>query len=320
MSSPAVPRRRLPPLAALRMFEAVARRASFTQAADELGVTQAAVSRQIKRLEAELGVVLFVRHHRTIEPTAEGGKLYAAVHRGFDEIGTAVDEIETAEDSETLSISVSPYFSSAWLTPRLPSFFRLHPRINLRLHHSYDPPDYRREAFDLGINWGSGRWPNIVAERVLTGDFVPLLSPRLVGAARISDPAALFRLTLLYEFRLDHWRLWFKRAGLTIPGQVKSLRVDDSHALRQAAIDGQGVALFFWGLSRRDVATGKLLQPFAERLEHGEDYYLNYPRYAARKSKVTLFRRWIAAEIRKRPFAWRPPTRRPDFPSSGEAW
>jgi LysR family glycine cleavage system transcriptional activator len=302
MSSPAVPRRRLPPLAALRMFEAVARRASFTQAADELGVTQAAVSRQIKRLEAELGVVLFVRHHRAIEPTAEGGKLYAAVHRAFDEIGTAVDEIETAEDSETLSVSVSPYFSSTWLTPRLPSFFRQHPRINLRLHHSYHPPDYRREAFDLGINWGHGNWPGIVAERVLTGDFVPLLSPRLARGKRTLEPAALLGLTLLYEFRLDHWRLWFKRLGLALPAQARSLRIDDSHALKQAAIDGQGVALFFWGLSRHDVATGKLFQPFAERLEHGEDYYLNHPRHALRKPKVALFQRWIASEVRKRPY------------------
>jgi LysR family glycine cleavage system transcriptional activator len=87
-----------------------------------------------------------------------------------------------------------------------------------------------------------------------------------------------------------------------MPAQARSLRIDDSHALRQAAIDGQGVALFFWGLSRHDVSTGKLLQPFAERLDHGEDYYLNYPRHAARKTKVALFRRWIAAEARKRPF------------------
>lgn len=298
---PVIPRRKLPPLTALRMFEAVARRASFTQAADELGVTQAAVSRQIKRLEEELSVVLFVRHHRAIELSTEGSRLYAAVRRGFDEIGAVVDEIQAAED-ETLTVSVSPYFSSSWLTPRLPSFFRRHPRINLRLHHSYHPPDYRREAFDLGINWGHGHWPGIVAERVLTGDFVPLLSPGLIGGERTLEPTALLRLTLLYEFRLDHWRLWFKRLGLSMPAQARSLRIDDSHALRQAAIEGQGVALFFWGLSRHDVATGKLRQPFAERLDHGEDYYLNYPRHAARKAKVALFRRWIAVEARKRPF------------------
>ena len=297
-----IPRRRLPPLTALRMFEAVARRASFTQAADELGVTQAAVSRQIKRLEEELGAVLFLRHHRAIELTSEGGRLYAAVRRGFDDIGAVVDEIQTAEEDETLTVSVSPYFSSAWLTPRLPGFFRLHPRINLQLHHSYHPPDYKREAFDLGINWGHGRWPNIAAERVLTGDFIPLLSPRLAIGKRTLEPATLLRLTLLYEFRLDHWRLWFKRMGLRMPMGTRSLRIDDSHALRQAALDGQGVALFFWGLSRHDVATGKLLQPFGERLAHGEDYYLNYPRHAARKAKVALFRRWIAAEARKRPF------------------
>jgi LysR family glycine cleavage system transcriptional activator len=298
-----IPRRRLPSLNALRMFEAVARRASFTQAADELGVTQAAVSRQIKRLEEELGGALFVRHHRAIELTIEGNRLYDAVRRGFDEIGAAADEMQTSGDDETLSVSVSPYFSSAWLTPRLPSFFRLHPRINLRLHHSYDPPDYRQEPFDLGINWGHGKWPNIVAERVLTGAFVPLVGPRLVASSKALAPAELLRFTLLYEFRLDHWRDWFRHVGLAMPPHPRSLRIDDSHALRQAALEGQGVALFFWGLARRDVATGKLLQPFADRLEHGEDYYLNYPRYAARKTKVKLFRRWLASEIRKSPLA-----------------
>ena len=298
-----IPRRRLPSLNALRMFEVVARRASFTQAADELGVTQAAVSRQIKRLEEELGVALFVRHHRAIELTIDGKRLYDAVRRGFDEIGAAADEMQTAGDGETLSVSVSPYFSSAWLTPRLPSFFRLHPRLNLRLHHSYDPPEYRQEPFDLGINWGHGRWPNIVAERVLTGAFVPLMSPRLVASGKASAPGELLRFTLLYEFRLDHWRDWFRQVGLAMPPHPRSLRIDDSHALRQAALDGQGVALFFWGLARRDVATGRLLQPFADRLEHGEDYYLNFPRYAARKAKVKLFRRWIASEIRKSPYA-----------------
>ena len=298
-----IPRRRLPSLNALRMFEAVARRASFTQAADELGVTQAAVSRQIKRLEDELGVALFVRHHRAIELTIEGNRLHDAVRRGFDEIGAAADEMQTTGDGETLSVSVSPYFSSAWLTPRLPSFFRLHPRINLRLHHSYDPPDYRQEPFDLGINWGRGKWPNIVAERVLTGAFVPLMGPRLVASSKALAPAELSRFMLLYEFRLDHWRDWFRQVGLTMPPHARSLRIDDSHALRQAALDGQGVALFFWGLARRDVATGKLLQPFTDRLEHGEDYYLNYPRYAARKAKVKLFRRWIVSEIRKSPYA-----------------
>jgi DNA-binding transcriptional LysR family regulator len=298
-----IPRQRLPSLNALRMFEVVARRASFTQAADELGVTQAAVSRQIKRLEEELGVALFVRHHRAIELTIDGKRLYDAVRRGFDEIGAAADEMQTAGDGETLSVSVSPYFSSAWLTPRLPSFFRLHPRLNLRLHHSYDPPEYRQEPFDLGINWGHGRWPNIVAERVLTGAFVPLMSPRLVASGKASAPGELLRFTLLYEFRLDHWRDWFRQVGLAMPPHPRSLRIDDSHALRQAALDGQGVALFFWGLARRDVATGRLLQPFADRLEHGEDYYLNFPRYAARKAKVKLFRRWIASEIRKSPYA-----------------
>src|SRR5919198_949742 len=126
-------RRRLPSLNALRSFEAVGRRASFTQAADELGVTQAAVSRQIKRLEEELGAVLFVRHHRAIELTREGERLYDVVRRSLDDIAGAAEEIQRVAEGETLNVSVSPYFSSTWLTPRLPGFFRLHPHLGLRL-------------------------------------------------------------------------------------------------------------------------------------------------------------------------------------------
>jgi len=302
MEPPAIPRRRLPPLNALRMFEAVARRASFTQAADELGVTQAAVSRQIKRLEEELGAVLFLRHHRAIELTADGERLCQVVRRSFDEIGATVEEMRRSADDTTLSVSVSPYFSSTWLTPRLPSFFRQHPGIGLRLHHSYRPPDYRHEPFDLGINWGDGKWPGLVSERVLTGALVPLLNPRRLRWHPRSEPAALLRLTLLYEFDLEHWRAWFGRAGIAMPSEVRSRRIDDSHALRQAVLDGQGAALFFWGLAQRDIATGKLLQPFPLRLEHGEDYHLNHPRHASRKAKVTLFRKWLMREVAKAPF------------------
>lgn len=293
-------RRLLPPLNALRMFEAVARRSSFTQAAGELGITQAAVSRQIKRLEEEIGVVLFHRHHRTIELTRPGARLHQVVRKGLDDIAAAVDAMRGPAREPTLAISVSPYFSSTWLTPRLPAFARLHPRIALKLHHAYFPPDYRREDFDLGINWGDGRWKGIVAEPVLTGALVPMMSPRL---ARPRQPGDLLRHTLLYEFDFSHWQAWFRQAGVTLPPRVRSLRIDDSHALRQAALDGQGVALFFWGLAQRDLATGRLMQPFPARLEHRDQYFFNYPRHAARKREVKLFRQWLAGEIRRNPYA-----------------
>jgi DNA-binding transcriptional LysR family regulator len=293
-------RRLLPSLNALRMFEAVARRTSFTQAAAELGITQAAVSRQIKRLEEEIGVVLFQRHHRTIELTRAGARLHQVVRKSLDEIAAAVGAMRDPRGEPTLAISVSPYFSSAWLTPRLPAFSRLHPKIALRLHHAYFPPDYRREDFDLGINWGDGRWNGIIAEPVLTGALAPMMSPRL---ARPRKPIDLLRHTLLYEFDIAHWQAWFTQAGVRMPTAAKSLRIDDSHALRQAALDGQGVALFFWGLAQRDLATGRLVQPFPARLEHRDQYFLNYPRHTARKREVKLFRQWLATEIRRNPYA-----------------
>jgi DNA-binding transcriptional LysR family regulator len=290
MSSPV---KSLPPLASLRVFDAVARHGSFTLAADELAITQAAVSRQIKRLEEDLGTALFERGHRSIGITPAGRKLQRAVRRAFVAIGAATEEITAHRRARRLSISVSPYFSAAWLTPRLPAFQRKHPDLQIELHHAYEPPDYRRADIDLGINWGRGRWPGVVAERVLSGAMAPVLAPALRRARRVRTPADLLRLTLLYEFDLADWRAWFAAAGMTMPESAKAQRIDDSHALRQAALDQQGVALFFTALSQPDIAQGRLERPFATVLDSGNDYYLNYPQLSARKPALRQFRQWL---------------------------
>src|SRR5512135_639890 len=148
--------RRLPSLTALRSFEALARTLSFTGAARELGVSQAAVSRQIKALETALAVPLIVRSGAGNTLTDAGEELYSGVHRAFEAIELSVDRIGGSGGREILNVSVAPFFSARWLTPRLISFFRRHPDIDLRLHHAYSPADFRREGIDIGINWGSG--------------------------------------------------------------------------------------------------------------------------------------------------------------------
>jgi DNA-binding transcriptional LysR family regulator len=279
-------------LTALRSFEAVARALSFTRAAAELGVTQAAISRQVKALEAALSVTLVVRGKTRNALTDAGEVLYGGIHRGFDSIEQAVDRISGSGGREILNVSVAPYFSAHWLTPRLMSFFRQHPEIDLRLHHSYHPADFRREGIDIGVNWGAGLWSGAAIDLILAGDLTPVLSPALANQVGRLTPRQLLGLPLFYEFDLGDWKAWFDACGVAMTG-VSSLRLNDSHALRRMALDGHGVALFFAGLLQDDLDAGRLVRPFKTQVNTGTNYYLNFPDDIELPSKSRKFRRWI---------------------------
>ncbi len=293
---------RRPSLSALRTFEAVARLGGFTRAAAELGVTQAAVSRHMARLERELGIDLLVRGPRGTEPTDAGTRLFTALRRAFGDIEQALEEIGARGARETLTVSVAPYFSARWLTPRLPRFMGSNPRIDLRLHHSYAPPDFRRDRIDLGINWGSGRWPGTTSEPVLSGEFTAVVSRSVFDALKPKAPQDLARLTLLYEFDIAHWAAWFAKAGARLPQGAKGLQIDDSHALRRAVLEGQGAALFFAGLVQEDLASGLLVQPFPATVDVGSAYWLNYPSERELPNKAKVFRTWLKQEIEREPW------------------
>lgn len=287
-------RRRTTSLTAMRAFEAVARTLSFTRAADELGVTQAAVSRQVRLLEESLSVRLLHREPAGNRLTDAGEILFAGVYTAFATIEQAVEQVTGSGAREILNVSVAPYFSAAWLTPRLMSFVRRHPEIDLRLHHSYHPADHRREGIDIGINWGSGTWPGVHAEKVLDGSLIAVLAPALLDeTGPLADPSALLRLPLFYEFDLAHWRAWAQAAGRADTTLGESLRLSDSHALRRVACDGHGVALFFAALVEDDLAQGRLAQPFPVKVHIGADYFLNYPAGAELPRKARLFRGWL---------------------------
>jgi DNA-binding transcriptional LysR family regulator len=289
--------RRLPTLASLRSFEALARTLSFTGAARELGVSQAAVSRQIKALETVLSVPLIVRGGSRNVLTDAGEELYSGVHRAFEAIELAVDRISGSRGREILNVSVAPFFSAVWLTPRLVSFFRRHPEIDLRLHHAYLPMDFRREGIDIGINWGTGTWSGAKTDLVLSGDLTPVLSPALASRVRpLRHPGQLLKLPLLYEFNLDDWSAWFSKSAIAMP-PVDSLRLNDSHALRRMALDSHGVALLFAELLHEDLALGRLFRPFAISINTGANYYLNYPADIDLPSKSKKFRFWIMEQI-----------------------
>ncbi|HEY1365309.1 MAG TPA: LysR substrate-binding domain-containing protein [Xanthobacteraceae bacterium] len=299
-----MPRRHLPSLSALRTFEAVARTLSFTKAAQELGVTQAAVSRQVKALEDQLAVELVSRGPGRNALTDSGDILFTGVYRAFQAIEQSVEQITGSGDRAILNVSVAPFFSARWLTPRLMTFLRRHPDIELRLHHAYHPADHRREGIDIGINWGSIHWPGVRREKVLDGSLTAVMSPALLARrGPLTRPEQLLDLTLLYEFDLRDWQLWFERAGGALAPQSESLRLSDSHALLRAALDGHGVALFFAELVREDLDSGRLVQPFPVCVHTGYDYFLNYPDSLELGSKGKAFRRWVLEEIERRPYA-----------------
>jgi DNA-binding transcriptional LysR family regulator len=296
--------RRLPSLTALRAFEAVARTLSFTKAARELGVTQAAVSRQIRLLEEGLAVTLVARGATRTALTGAGEILFDGVYRGFAAIGPAVERIGGSGGREILTVSVAPFFSSLWLTPRLMSFYQRHPGIDLRLHHSYQPADHRREGIDLGVNWGSGNWPGVRKELVLDGSLTPVASPDLLARiGPLDTPQQLLDLTLFYEFDIADWTLWLAKAGVAMPKEARSFRLNDSHALRRAALDGHGVALFFRGLVEDDLQSARLVQPFPLAVNTGFDYYLNYADGHELPAKAKAFRRWLLDEVGRQPYA-----------------
>ncbi|WP_454818082.1 LysR substrate-binding domain-containing protein [Labrys neptuniae] len=289
--------RKLPSLTALRSFEVVARTLSFTKAAEELGVTQAAVSRQIKNLERELAVELVSRRSTKNALTDAGDLLFDGIYRAFETIAGTVDKITDTGDREILTISVAPYLSAQWLTPHLMEFLAVHPEIDLRLHHSYHPSDHRREGIDIGINWGSGEWPGVEKIKVVDGSLEAVASPALIEKIGVPvDPNKLLGQPLFYEFDLQHWRLWFENAHVKMPDNFRGQRISDSHALRRAIVDGHGVGLFFSALLDEDVAAGQLIRLQGGAIHTGYDYYLNYPRDVQLPKKARAFMRFILAK------------------------
>jgi DNA-binding transcriptional LysR family regulator len=293
-----MPSRLLPPFAALRAFEAVARTLSFTRAAQELGVTQAAVSRQVRALEQELGIRLVDRHTTHNALSTSGRTLFAALRDGMDCMDAGVRAVSPRPGRTILTASVAPFFSACWLTPRIMHFIEANPAIDLRLHHSYEPPDYRRDQIDLGINWGDGRWSGVKAEQVFDGSLTPVCSPEFLRRRKLgNEPGDLLGQPLFYEFHQKDWADWFRAAGVELSGCPVATRINDSNALRRIALEGHGVALFFRSLMQDDLIIGRLVQPFDRVVDTGCHYFLNYPSDRELSAGGKRFRRWLLSEL-----------------------
>ena len=299
---PAVSRSLLP-LNGLRAFEAAARHLSFTRAAEELNVTQAAVGHQVRGLEDRLGVPLFRRLNRALLLTEAGQRLFPQVREGFDRLTAAVDGLRDQEAAGPIIVSVLPSFAAKWLVPRLGHFQERNPDIDLRITASDAITDLGRDGIDVAIRFGDGAWPGVHVDPIADEAVTPVCSPAL--AASIRAPADLAGVPLLHE-RMDplenfpRWPDWLRAAGVQGVDVTRGLDFSHTHILLQAAIDGAGVALGQMTLAADDVAAGWLVTPFELSLPAGYAYYMVTLPSAAQRPKIQAFRQWLLSEMAER--------------------
>jgi len=290
--------KKLPPLNALRAFEAGARHLSFTRAAEELHVTQAAVSHQVKALEDHLGYALFKRMTRKLGLTEEGRVLFPVVSEAFLRIAETADDLRSGGDCHTLTISVTPAFGAKWLVYRLPKFWQKHPEIDLKVHHSIQCADLRYDDVDIAVRFGAGKWEGAETEFMLRVDYTPMCSPALLeGPHPLKSPDDLRHHTLLHEDDYDGWTQWLAVAGASDVNPRRGPVIDDWTVLSQTAIDGGGVALGKPSMLARDLAEGRLVAPFDITMLTDLGYHLVYLPGALDRDKVRVFRDFIMEEV-----------------------
>jgi LysR family transcriptional regulator, glycine cleavage system transcriptional activator len=311
---------RLPPLNALRAFEAAARLMSFKKAAEELHVTPAAISHQIKALEDHLDIRLFNRGSRTLTLTPVGQIALGKIHAGFVQLAEAVEEMRSYDNKPIFSVSVTPSFANKWLMPRLHRFVAKHPDIEVRITAStklvdnksmtllqdMELVDMELGTIDVAIRFGSGNFPGFSVEKLFPATVVPLCSPQLLrGKHPLYQPSDLVHHTLLHVdpiYRFEHqsyWEIWLEAVGLQgAIDPVRGMHFNHAYLALEAAIDGLGVALTQSVLAASDIATGRLTVPFRQELPMDFTYHMIYSEKTARQPSLIAFRQWLFDEIK----------------------
>lgn len=289
----------LPSLNALQMFEAAARHLSFTLAARELNVTQTAVSHQIRRLEEQLGVALFVRRNRRLALTREAEEYVPAIRSAFEDMRQATGRLRRFRPDNVLTVSTTMSLAAKWLVPRLGGFQEANPGIEVRISTSMRLVDFRAEAIDVAIRFGHGDWPGLRVDWLMAEDIFPVCSPALLPGLRA--PADLARHTLLHvDTRRDEWQLWLTAAGAPEALTARpSLSFDQRLMAVQAAMDGLGVALGYQRMVEADLAAGRLVAPFmgVQFSERPAGYYIVAPKETAEMPKIARFRNWLTRSV-----------------------
>lgn len=288
----------LPPLPWLRAFEVSARHLSFTAAAQEMNLSQAAISKQIKLLEQQLREPLFVRLPRALALTKTGEAFLPKVRDAFERLSAGTQEVFGQRGSDTLTVRAAVGFAVNWLGPRLPDFIQRHPNVPLRVISSVWNEAADDGACDLDIRYGSGDWPGEISERLTSERILPVCAPALIGQLQRVDALREQRLIHVLGYR-EGWALWLKAAGAIFVNDHAGLQVDTSLLAFEIAAQGAGVALARTSMIGRELEAGRLVAPFALSVPVDEGFYLTFSRAAQNAKHASIFADWIlhAAQV-----------------------
>lgn len=291
---------RLPSLNGLRAFECAARNMSFTKAAAELHVTQTAISHQIRRLEDELGVTLFLRLKEGLALTEEGQAYLPGIRAAFHELRQATQALLASRQNTVLTINTLVSVASKWLLPRLPSFQQANPDIDVRISASTELVDFRQGGIDAAIRYGRGDWKGLRADFLMSDEIFPVCSPALLSTSKgLNTPADLLDHTLLQVSGMTagDWNRWLSAAGESATlAEGPRLTFDLAMMAVQAAVDGQGVCIGRSTYVADDLRAGRLVAPFALRLKDELGFYLVTPHETADSKKIVALRAWLMAQ------------------------
>ncbi|MBN8445043.1 MAG: transcriptional regulator GcvA [Gammaproteobacteria bacterium] len=292
----------------LRAFEASARHQSFSAAAEELNVTSAAVGQLVRSLEDVLGTALFIRStsgRLRLIPTEVAEMALPDLRAGFERLAIGLQQLQNGVGSEDLlTVTVSPAFAAKWLLPRIERFQQQWPEINVRLDTSLKPVDFKAQRVDVGVRYGSGSWPGLVSEKLMAEEVFPVCSPTLLTTHPDDLNLALSDLTLIHDLSMDShsgfptWQRWLANAGCQQQNSTRSMQINNSAAVLQAAIDGHGVALARSVMAHDDLVSGRLVRLWPH-IQYASSlaYYLVYRTECSNLAKIQAFRSWLRQEV-----------------------
>ncbi|HEX6865745.1 MAG TPA: transcriptional regulator GcvA [Caulobacteraceae bacterium] len=302
MERPTEYRRRLPPLNALRAFEAAARHLNFSRAADELSVTPGAVSQQIQNLEDYVGAALFKRTPKGLLLTDAAQTALPALREAFDRLAEAASLLTGAVDGRRLTLTAAPSFAAKWLVPRLGKFEAAHPEVDVWLSAGMEVVDFASGEIDLAIRYGSGRYPGLEVIRLLSETVIPVASPELLAEHPLNVPTDLSKHILLHDGSPDaddscpDWAMWLAARGIKTVDGNRGPRFNQSSLVIEAAVNGRGVALAKQTLAQADIDAGRLVAPLQIATAVDFAYYLVHPKTKGRLPQVKAFVSWIQQE------------------------
>jgi len=291
--------RKLPPLNALKAFEAAAREASLSRAAQELHVTHGAVSRQVRQLEDFLGCELFHRLPRGLQLTARGREFAFGIQAAFEQIHGSVAAVRVTQERRVVTVSTLASLAARWLVPRLHRFQKAHPETEIRMSTSPQLANFDRDGIDLAIRYGRGQWPGVTTLRLFAPVEFPVCAPSLLkGTHPLRKPGDLKHVPLLHDTTHRHWQQWLELAGVTDVNWREGLVVEDMNVLIQAALEGQGVVLASEPLVQAEIAAGRLVRPFELELPVQLAFYAVYPRNRNQDAAVQAVAEWLQEEAK----------------------